>query len=267
MKLILFVILIFAINSYYSWSQMKLITNNGERFTGFVIIESENDVELQTLEGTVVKIPKTSIDSLNDIKVEIKTKAGIRFKGFIKALRENDFDFISTDSAKAVMTFESIEGYFSEDSDVMTFLKTKFRNIQYPKSVKNQSLSKVYKKIGLAVGTPVGIGVLFASNNGKRCIGISGGLGGVQLNFGVNVFQEASFEFNVLFNISYMQYQYTESTYYMNYNKNKFGIAFGPLLEIYFYGFHAQVGAAMWSDNNFKLPLYLQAGIVHRFGK
>jgi len=100
MKLILFVVLIFAINSHYSWSQMKLITNNGERFTGFVITESENDVELQTLEGTVVKIQKTSIDSLNDIKVEIKTKAGIRFKGFIKALRENDFDFFQLTAQK-----------------------------------------------------------------------------------------------------------------------------------------------------------------------
>jgi hypothetical protein len=95
---------------------------------------------------------------------------------------------------------------------------------------------------------------------------MSGGFKGIQINFGINLLIESSLELNFLLNVSYMKYASNLSPYY----EGKYSIAFGPMLEFYFYGLHAQLGTAIWSDNQKErpqgIPLYIQVGLVHRFG-
>ncbi|MDT3739917.1 MAG: hypothetical protein RO257_10510 [Candidatus Kapabacteria bacterium] len=263
MKTLILMFVIFLINCDLAVTQTKITTVQGNNIIGFIVNDSDNEVVLQNLSDIIVTIQTSQIVKKDEIVIKLTIKSGVQLEGNIRSIRKYDFDFISIDGTKSVMTFESIEGYFSDDKDVMSILKTKFRNNQYSKTENKLDISKGFKKIGLAVGTPGGINIVFGSNNSKACFGISAGLTGVQLNFGANVFHKASFEFNILFNISYMQYQYKEGPYY---TKNKFGIAFGPLLELYLYGFHAHVGEAVWLDNSSKIPLYLQVGIVHRYG-
>ena len=246
-----------------------MFTNTDNHFVGFIISDSAQEIELKSLDDMTMKIPKTKIDSIIDIKVEFQSKAGLRYNGTIKSIRINDFDFITNDGLEVVLQFVSLDGYYSDNEELMIFLKSKFRKIQYSDSEKTEDISKGFKKFGIAFGTPGTLGFIFASNNGNRCIGMSGGFSGIQLNFGVNVLIESSMELNLLLNISYMKGFYNQNRndeYYSHKMDDSYSISMGPIFEFYFYGFHAQLGTAILSTYQKGLPYYIQVGFVKRFG-
>ncbi len=257
--MLLFVI--FLINCDFAVSQTKITTVHGNNIIGFMISETQQEIEIQTLNNIIVKVPKSDIDIAKKIELGLTTKSGVYLKGSITKLRETDFDFISTDSINATLSFGSLKVCTSIDKDINNFLKSKIdsyraegNSIKPPKFIE-------YKKIGLAVGTPGGIDIIYGSNNQKSCFGLSAGFTGFQIGGGISAVSEDNFELNFHINASYMKFKSQGIPIMTDYFWG-----FGPMVEFYIAGFHAQFGKWFWASGNVELPWFWQVGIVYRYG-
>ncbi|MDT3739921.1 MAG: hypothetical protein RO257_10530 [Candidatus Kapabacteria bacterium] len=120
--------------------------------------------------------------------------------------------------------------------------------------------SHVFQKIGLALGTPGSLNVIYEANNQKSCFSFSAGYTGIQLGIGLNAYCLESVELNFLLNFSYLQLNSTGNS-----NDNEKFLCIGPIADFYLYGLHLQLGLGQLYSSK-SMILNLQLGYAYRFG-
>ena len=246
---------IFLINCDLAVTQTKITTVQGNNIIGFIVNDSDNEVVLQNLSDIIVTIQTSQIVKKDENVIKLTIKSGVQLEGNIKSIRKYDFDFISTDSVKAVLNFNSVESFNTDDELLNSYL------IKKKREGRNTSDSThIFQKIGIALGTPGLLNVIYEANNQKSCFSFSAGYTGIQLGIGLNAYCLESVELNFMLNFSYLQVNPTGNS-----KDNEMVLCIGPIADFYLYGLHLQLGLGQHYSSN-SMILNLQLGYAYRFG-
>ena len=247
------------------FSQMRISTNDNN-YVGFIIDENQSQLSFTTLKKQQVIIEKSQIIKQQYIFVILKTTK-LRLKGNILSISDSELELKKLDSTIVIIKISTIEYGQSEDFEVEQFIENLVVDNVNSGDVSFVQTGNKYRRLGVTFGIPSFSSINFGSSNNATAAGIGLGYSGIQIHFGVNLSNTESVEMNFMLNLNYSSYEIYDDFSYSNKKEYEFQLFVGPLMEIYFYGFHAQCGFGFGPAKNDSFKPVIQVGFAYRWRK
>ena len=276
------------------FSQTEIITNSGEKYCGFIISTGASDVIMNTLDGSKIKIPNTTISETKKINSEIITTTGIVYEGELLSIDNNNCKMCTKGGAeinienliiKKIRTENGFEIYFDQVyvPKIPSHGLYKLSNPEKAENIKGLYYLKNAKNnnsfaIGFSLFSPGGINCILSYNfeiTGLRAVaGVIHGLGyGIQCNHLLNISKNDVFEQNISYGVGYLEFkndfilngQKGLTEYKIIRGENEFeGYYFGLFYDLRFKELFLETGLTKGSISDGSPAFAFQLGYVHR---
>ncbi len=282
-RIFLFFIMFFCI-SYFSYADKKVILTSGKTYQGQIISETDNDLDLKTHDGVMVKIMKDKIEAITEAQARIVVKSGKVYIGQIIEDTENFLKITTTDGITIdIPKTQIVENGYESDEPVKPSKEKAYyasRNLNYKPLVSgyenyyhNDEFIRRY--IGLTFLFPGGVNAAYAhtaKNVGFRIqAGYAGEIYGYMGTFLMNISKTENFDINLGLCAGYTarenEVPYNLDYYGGTYTKTELETYkyYGITVDCNYNGFFLELGLVS-GDNPFKTALTEDLNLLIQIG-
>ncbi len=158
-------------------------THDNKYYSGKIIEEDKQQIQLETDGGVTLKIPKESIDEIIPLLYEIRTSLGSVYVGYISSEDNKNLNLMTENNLEISIPKESIEVKTIAKKHV-ALMRSSFADGSY--SLFSQNIPSYYPEefgvLGLSIGTPGLLNLHIGYQTEQLGFSIIGGLGGIELD-------------------------------------------------------------------------------------